>query len=201
MIYEQAFHVLMGLAAWILFWKLCWKRYALDKFRQDIFSTRNRLFELAHKDPDGFSFDHVVYNQLWDQMNGLIHFGYLMSPDFIVLNRLLLKLKFDGRTGNAVLNEMGQIDIDSVTSREARKALFGLKRNMSLSIFRYLATTSPLFLVYVLSVCFLAIVQDVHSLAVLGVKKLAEAGMHPALEYIGRQAIEIGKMKQSGVLA
>ncbi len=51
------------LALWV-FWQYGWKVYALDRFRQSLFSVRGDLFEMVMKGDSGLDFTDPKYIRL-----------------------------------------------------------------------------------------------------------------------------------------
>ena len=64
------------LLLWVLFFWF-YRDYRIDVFRQQMFATRDRLFDWAAD--EGISFDHPAYGLIRTTMNGFIRFGDRLS--------------------------------------------------------------------------------------------------------------------------
>lgn len=58
---------------WILFF-WCWRDYRLNRFRQELFSLRDELFDIARS--GDIAFTHPAYQVLRTTINGTIQFGH-----------------------------------------------------------------------------------------------------------------------------
>lgn len=85
--FEQFPHVMWSVALlaalwYVVFW--LYPDYQVDRYRQEMFALRDRLFDEAL---EGLvSFDHPAYGLLRGTINGFIRFAHRMSlPDVIIL--------------------------------------------------------------------------------------------------------------------
>lgn len=60
---------------YLLFWR--YRKYSVDKFRQEVFALRDELFDYAAE--GHVPFDHPAYTMLRTTMNGFIRFGHRLS--------------------------------------------------------------------------------------------------------------------------
>jgi hypothetical protein len=79
---------LLGL--WFLYW-WCVRRYCRDKFRNDLFAMRDRLFDLAATVPDGFK--DPGYQYLRTTFNGFIRMADKVTPAHVFMGWLLATIE------------------------------------------------------------------------------------------------------------
>lgn len=73
---------------WLLFW--LYRDFRLDVFRQELFTLRDRTFDLATERK--LSYDHPAYGTLRRTINGFIRFGHRLSLPQVLL--LVITYKF-----------------------------------------------------------------------------------------------------------
>lgn len=129
------------LALWVV-WQL-WRDYALDKCRQDLFTIRNELFDMAIRREHGIGFDAPVYGQLRQTLNGIIRFAHTISFTRLIIFQLL------AGTPSRIVVRTERL-IKEVQNTKLREDLKELQRRAGVSIVKYLVKTSPLYFLVIL---------------------------------------------------
>jgi len=133
----EGFQLAINLALFLLFWRLCWKRYSIDVARQNLFSIRNDLFDLAANPNSSLEFGSKEYVLLrrW------IHTSIRFTDRFEGIH-LLLSLLIEP----AVKIEDGpETAINAVQDKELRSSLLAIKSRCAHEVVFHLLRTSPLF--------------------------------------------------------
>lgn len=122
-----------------------WRQHAVDKFRQQAFTIRDELFDLAAANPDSdISFDSQAYRCLRRQMNSLIRFAHHISAFRAWLFLGLRKLFFpDGAYGHFAREREAMIV--SITDPSLRRDVEVMFRTLNWNIIKLCAKTSPVF--------------------------------------------------------
>lgn len=89
----------LSIILWLLFWAL--PAYRLDRYRQELFEVRDRLFDYAAA--GNISFDDAAYGMLRSTINGFMRFAHRMSFCHLVFVVILSPrdLKQSGRSYGA----------------------------------------------------------------------------------------------------
>ena len=134
----------LGALALSCLWFFCWRRWAIDAFRQELFEARDRLFDVAlnHRDR-GFGFETPAYGQLRAHLNATIRFAHRLSTVQVVIFRIVRFICARGVAIDAPLNRPNELlgDVDSAIQGEATEIVV-LWRS---ALLRFLLRTSPLF--------------------------------------------------------
>lgn len=133
---------LLGIC-YLLFWR--YRKYSVDKFRQDFFILRDELFDYAAE--GNISFNHTAYLMLRRTMNGFIRFGHRISLWqclylFISTSKEEMNsaMEFD-KTFRAATEQLD----DSV-----QKRLHQFRDRMEATAMRHIITSSPELLLLIL---------------------------------------------------
>lgn len=134
-----------------LFWHCAWKEYALDKFRQKLFSIRAELFDAALDGHTGLAFDSRVYGQFRLSINRLIRFGHFISFPSAVVFQLASMLPIRGNPYKSKIPHLSpfEIALEQVQHQGQKALLKRVHRKVQMAIAEYLLWTSPTFLVVI----------------------------------------------------
>lgn len=122
----------------LVFW--LYRQLVLDRFRQNLFSLRDSLFDEARK--GNIDFESDAYQALRQTMNGLIRFGHRMNMP----NTILLLTLNAGHIG--VVNKVFADRLDEAMRAlpaQQRKLISGYRTKMNFETMEYLLLSSPLF--------------------------------------------------------
>lgn len=140
-------HFSVALAVLVFTWHRVWKTLALDIVRQNLFSIRDQLFDLAAEGKHGLGFDSPVYGAFREQLNHRIRYAHRVSSFHIWITSfiaLLFGSRFrDDLAGAASIAEVLIRDLDN---HELRGALMGLQDRANRQLVYYVALTSPVLL-------------------------------------------------------
>ena len=132
---------LIGLFA---LWFFCWRRYALDKFRQELFAVRDELFDVAlrHRE-DGFSFDSPAYGTLRRQIHASIRFAHRVNMIQVLLFMFFRRLYFSDVNVPDQNIDRGELlgNVDDSVQADIMTVLCQWDN----AVISYLMRTSPLF--------------------------------------------------------
>ena len=135
------------LAALWAFWQYGWKGYALDTFRQALFSVRGDLFEMAMRGENGLEFKSTHYIKFRQFLNGRIRFAHRTSFAHIVVGFGLSLIPGTGiRQTIEKYKTPVEIAIESLDDESLKKKLRELENRSSAALIKYLVMTSPVFL-------------------------------------------------------
>jgi hypothetical protein len=91
-------HIVFALASlWLLIFVLR-RRYCEDKFRDELFTLRDELFDYAAS--GNIEFDHHAYTLLRTRMNGIIRYAHRASLMQILVPSFLIR-----KTANTAVEE------------------------------------------------------------------------------------------------
>ena len=139
-----AISVVSFLGIWLLYAKF-YHDYRIDKFREEIFALRDRLFVIAEEGQ--LSFDDEAYGLLRSTLNGFIRFAHRLSFLSLVLfisqttKDELMKYSFQEKFSNAL----------APLTPQARASLLRIHQEVHYSVAAHLFATSP-FLLLVMGV-------------------------------------------------
>lgn len=138
---ELALNLAISVASILGLWILVFWLYAdlaVDRFRQEIFTLRDELFDLAATGP--LQFEDPVYGLLRSTMNGFIRFAHRIGLGRVLITPLIVaplqvenEPTFSERYSRATAE----------SSAEARDAADGILLRMNIAIVRYVFTRSP----------------------------------------------------------
>jgi hypothetical protein len=157
---SSALYACIGFMALTALWCLGWKQWALDSFRQDLYAARDRLFDLAWENRTGsFSFEHEAYGQLRRQFNKAIRYAHRVSTFKVLvflLGQFIIGPRINFRSMKAPW-DVAVESVDSVLQPEIREVIKMWDRALA----KYLALTSPLFILCIAGAVFCAIVMAI----------------------------------------
>ncbi len=142
------------------FWHFGWKVFALEQFRQNLLSIRCDLFELAAKGEHGLTFTLPVYVELRRFLNGRIRFAHRISFAHIITAMVLSRLP--GVNLSKVLKSFktrSDVLIALVEDKELQKKLQKIDQRAGIEVFKYVALTSPIFVICSISVLCYALLR------------------------------------------
>ncbi len=129
---------------WLFFW--LYRRYSVDRFRQEMFEIRDKLFDYART--TGLEFDSQAYIIPRQTMNGFIRFADRLTLSQIIFNVILGK-----KDDIAVISKQFQEvwcratqGLDKKTANE----LEDLRDQINQLVLKYLIFGSPLLLITLL---------------------------------------------------
>ncbi len=138
----------MGLLA-LWFTLVCWREYATDKFRQDIFDLRAELFDYATRGE--VSFDNHSYVRLRKLFNSMIRFAHEISFTRLAATVALERFRPCFRSFPNLVDEIRN---DQNLSNDAKDKLETFHLRLSKLVLVQIVCTSvaalPLLIVYVL---------------------------------------------------
>jgi hypothetical protein len=137
-----------SLAALWAFWQYGWKGYALDTFRQALFTVRGDLFEMAMRSENGLEFRSPHYITFRQFLNGRIRFAHRISFAQIAVGSAMSLIAGAGiRQTIEDYKTPVEIAIESLDNEPLKKKLRELENRASAALIIYLVMTSPIFLV------------------------------------------------------
>src|SRR6266508_3416330 len=145
---SESLRLLLALALLWAFWFYCWRRYALDAFRQDLFSIRDAMFDMAAQRKDGMNFNQVAYGCLRHQINGLIRFAHRFSSLSVISFKLfsLVPIRHNPYWRRDFVPPSERA-IQQIKDDNLRLAFRRVRVHVILAAAKYLLRTSPLFLI------------------------------------------------------
>lgn len=130
---------------WVLFFWL-YRDYRLDKFREELFSLRDELFDLAVDKK--ISFESPAYGMLRSTINGTIQFGHHLGLLNVVA---LLWAKRKKSTTESSFTQRWRATITEVDP-ESRKKLLSIHFRLHFIVFEQVVLTSFILMFSVVSV-------------------------------------------------
>lgn len=129
------------LILWTL-WQILMKKYAVEKFRDELFWIRDELFDLAAKGQD-FKFDSPLYQELEKIINGTIRFAHTIDYiNFRVFNALLRFKRIEIQKNESKLRKRIEQLIENVENIELRNNIRDLKKRYDVQIIKYIIKKS-----------------------------------------------------------
>ena len=143
---QQLFNLINSLVAlagiWFLLFVL-YRNYCMDRFREDIFSLRDEVFDYASA--GHISFDSPAYDLLRTTMNGYIRFAHKMGLLQMILFACFLKRE---DMLNSATNFQEQWNQAIITyPKEIQEQLTTFKTQMNLLSLRYVVNSSPILVI------------------------------------------------------
>ncbi len=143
---------------WVLFFWL-WKDYRLDRFRQDLFATRDELFDLATAHSVDYS--HPAYGLLRSTINGAIQYGHRLGLLNILVFAVAVPHDKSQRVSETAYRERWTNAIDSL-DKETRDAIVQLRNKVFFCIAKQFIFSSLVLLVVLVPATVLVIALKVH---------------------------------------
>jgi hypothetical protein len=130
------------LLTWLV-WTYGWRRFALDRHRQELFSIRDRLFDLALENYRGFSFDHPAYQAMRTSINGRLRFAHRFNSLHLVFALLSSFFHPNLRGQKCDL----ELKVEAVLDPYLRHQLEKFRIETIFSLLKYVAWTSPFLMI------------------------------------------------------
>jgi hypothetical protein len=146
--YAILFRLVISIGLFWAFAVFLWRRHAVEKFRQDMFSLRDSLFDLAAANRESeFTFGTPAYEEFRNELNGVIRFAHRISFARAMLfhnaRRLLLPQLATGR----IVRRSWAI-IVGIQDEHLRTELSMRVRAMNWKIVKFMMKTSPFCLAF-----------------------------------------------------
>ena len=127
-----------------------YRKYALDKYREELFRLRNELFDLALT--GGLvRFKSHTYVNLELLINNNIRYAHHISFVGLIIFGALNQLKYPGvRVTSRVANDFAN-QLSTLRPSPGRETLSQIKARFDTQTIKYLLRTSPFFVAYVVT--------------------------------------------------
>jgi hypothetical protein len=133
-----------------LFWGFAvflWRRHAVEKFRQDMFSLRDSLFDLADDNRESeFTFGTPAYEEFRNELNSVIRFAHRISFARAMLFHNARRILLPQLATSRIVRRSWAI-IVGIEDENLRTELSARVRAMNWKIVKFMMKTSPLCLV------------------------------------------------------
>jgi len=192
------FSILTLLSLWV-FWTYLWKEYAISLLREELFSLREQLFNLAHKERK-IAFDSVVYRSLEITLNGTIRFGHSLSLIKLFIFNFLNAAAYPNRKVVSKFHVQFLRSFKKIEDKELKSRIANLSYQYEKIVVMYFVRTSLLFAAFVGGVI-------LYRMCVAATKKMSSAGLFrrsaketidaivnpflPALKYQASQSLSL----------
>lgn len=133
------------LALWAFF-RWPYRRYRLDRFRDEIFEIRGQLFLLAAQ--GSLSFDHPAYGNLRQTLNGFIRFGNRLSLSSFVTFAFFTDEQSPHRQYGRRARAQWEKAVSSL-EQPVKDQVLDLESAMHVALLRHLFLSVPLVVLYV----------------------------------------------------
>jgi len=134
----QTFEAFLGVALLLFAYGYMYRRTRLDRYREDLFSIRDRLFDYMWK--HGLSYDLPAYRVTRDMLNGGIRVAQSLSLPVILAFVCLSRGKFKD---SGVVNAINSIEDDTTRMR-----FLEVYREVASRTFTYLCLEGPQWIVF-----------------------------------------------------
>ena len=138
----------------LAFWQYLWRPYSVDVFRQNLFTLRNELFDLAASGETGLGFTSKEYILLRRWIHSTIRLAE--AVEFVRLFIPVLLVRDQEEPKNSLVDA-----IDSAQDDELKAKLNVIRAKCGLEMFMHLLRTSPLMWVAALIIGFFVFVSQV----------------------------------------
>lgn len=92
---KELIQTVIGILALSALWSFCWRQYALDKFRQELFAARDQLFDVALRNQNkGFGFNCPAYGQIRRQIHASIRYAHRVNMAQVLVFMYFRRLFF-----------------------------------------------------------------------------------------------------------
>lgn len=177
-------HILFVLTfLWLIIFVLR-RRYCEDKFRDELFTLRDELFDYAAG--GNIEFDHHAYTLLRTRMNGMIRYAHRASLMQIFVRSFLIS-----KTANAAVEEYRerwQSAVSQVERADIRLKLNDYQRRMGVLLARHLVRSSIILFAPAHLVVLIGMLISVATIEIWGwISKRV-----PAIEYLEVEAERAG---------
>lgn len=135
------FHTVLVLSLLWLFVFVLRRKYCDDKFRNELFTLRDELFDYAASGK--IDFGHPAYILLRLRMNGMIRYAHRASLMQIMVPYLLTRRTVDAAVED--YRERWQLAISQAEKAEVRLKIDDFQRRMGILLVRHLFRSSVIF--------------------------------------------------------
>lgn len=118
------------------------RKYFMDYYRQELFSTRTDLFNLALECE--IKFDNEVYRMLEEQINSFIRYAHVVSLSNIILTQLAITFGFYRPKNNRLFLDVESLNDFQELSDDAKTEVKKIKASISNNTFIYYHFRSPI---------------------------------------------------------
>lgn len=152
---------LLGLTFFWTLWNFFWKDYAIDSFREKLFSIRNEFFLMALHKESGLNFDSDVYQNFELLLNTTIRYGHRLSLLNGFIFKLINWLSFSTVKVETIFNYRFRNSIEELKNKNPslHKEMTLLKAKYEMAVIKYFLSTSILFFILITSVSIVQIVK------------------------------------------
>ncbi len=124
-------------------WHYGFRQLAVDAYRQELFEARDRLFDLAERNPARFDFTHPAYGILRTQFNGSIRFAHRLNMVQLFIFKIFRKF-IGPQNPPDILGIEFDRKLDTVDC-EVQAEIMKIREAWSAATIRFLMRTSLLF--------------------------------------------------------
>ena len=130
----------------LFFIRFLTRRTYLDKFREDLFASRDRLFDLSLDPKSTLEFDSTAYRSTEEHLCRLLRFAHFVSFAAYVLMKIVEKVSKDSDSANDV-NGVEQA-LSTIDDEYTHSAVGSIWLDVQYSMFYYLKASSLTFLLW-----------------------------------------------------
>lgn len=138
---------LLSLLFLFVLFVIFYKGYAIDKFREELFSIRDRLFRVAFQ-KKGLSFDSPVYRDYEDLLNNTIRYAQNISFIGLIIFNLQNKIRYPNIKFKSSIILSIEKNLKGIDNKEVKEELINIKHEIDEQVLLLLLKTSVLFMVY-----------------------------------------------------
>lgn len=135
----------LTLSIFWLFWHYGWKRFALDQFRQRLFSIRDTMFDLAANNFAGLTLESRAYVSFRQALNNRIRFAHRLS-----FHHIWLAVVFGRNEDFNSMKPQSTLDIEALTDPKLKERFEEFQGRAALALLEYMVLTSPAFIALIL---------------------------------------------------
>ncbi|MCK4796377.1 MAG: hypothetical protein KAT05_03290 [Spirochaetes bacterium] len=152
-----------------LFWNILWKRYSLDKLREELFTLRNELFDLVIINKE-FSYNDKIYMDFEKILNGTVQYAHNINVFQYLIFNLLWEKKYNLVKIESKFEKDFNIYIVKSNNVELKSKLLTLKTRYTNEIIKYIIKSSFIMMLYISSISFFFFIKEFTKLLVNGLK-------------------------------
>ncbi len=137
-------------------WHFLWRPYILEKFRDDLFMVREKLFDYARTGKIEFSDE--AYLLLRKRINSLLRYGHRIN-----FTNLFVVFLFPLSSFEKYSKEHKQEFIDAIEAlpnKESKELIYEIKNTVAERIIKYLFNSAPLLILLIPVSLFIQILRD-----------------------------------------
>jgi len=144
-----------------IIFRILWRRYAVDRFREKLFGLRDVLFDLALKKKN-LNFESEQYQKIEDIINKTIRYAHNISLLDIIIFRILLKkrnIDIESYETNYI-KEISRL-INKLNDDLIKKELEDIMNKYERAIIEYISIRSILFAITIISTAILIFIYTI----------------------------------------